>query len=153
MQLSESALQVAVYIAGYITHKLIKITHCDNCLVRLKEDQVTTPYVDTLNRGGLNLPSMSLYYYVETAFCVIEENQHVICSSDLPFKVLACRILASLCSGWDSEFSCVTHKEHHCKMVNCKVANIYFSNLSKKISHTQRKHQVEAFKSRQRQKL
>ena len=59
-QLSESARQVAIYIAGYITHKLIKITHCDNCLVRLKEDQVTSPYVGTLNRGGLSLPSMSL---------------------------------------------------------------------------------------------
>ena len=57
--LSESARQVAVYIAGYITHKLMKITHTDNCLVRLKEGQVTSPYVDTLNRGGLNLPSMS----------------------------------------------------------------------------------------------
>ena len=89
---------------------------------------------------------MSLNYYVETAFCVIEENKHVICSSDLPFKVLACRIWIH-CVLVDTEFSCVTHKEHHCKIFNCKVANIYFSNLSKKISHKQRKHQVEAFKS------
>ena len=72
---------------------------------------------------------MSLNYYVENAFCVFEENQHVNCSSGLPFKVFACGILDSLGSGWDSEFSCVT--EHHCKIVNCKVANIYFSNLSK----------------------
>ena len=57
----------------------------------------------------------------------------MICSSDLPFKVLACRILDSLCSGWDSEFSCVTHKEHHCKIVNCKVANIYSPICQKRL--------------------
>ena len=56
--------------------------------------------------------------YIETAFCVIEENQHVICSSGLPFKILACRILDSLCSDWDSELSCVTDKGHHHKVAN-----------------------------------
>ena len=96
LQLSEGA-QVAVYIAGYITQSLIKDTSCDDCLHRLKEDQVTNSYLDTLNRGGLKLPSMSLHSYVQTAFCVIEKNQSAICISGFPFEVLACRILDSLC--------------------------------------------------------
>ena len=49
LQLSVSIRQVAVYIVGYITYKPIRNTHCDNCLVRLKEDQVTSQYVYTLN--------------------------------------------------------------------------------------------------------
>ena len=89
LQLSEGAQQVAVYIACYITQTLIKDTSCDDYLHRLKEDQVTNSYLDTLNRGGLKLPSMSLHSYVRTEFCVIEENQPAICSSGFPSKVLA----------------------------------------------------------------
>ena len=114
---ADSECQMAVYIAGYITQALIKDTSCDDCLHRLKEDQVTNSYLDTLNRGGLKLPSMSLHSYVQTAFCVIEDNPPGICSFGFPFKVLARRILDSLCMDWDSDFSCFANKEHSCKMV------------------------------------
>ena len=153
LQLSEGAQQVAVYISGYITHSLIKDISCADCLCRLKDDQVTNLYLNTLNRGGLNLPSKSLNSYVQTALCLIEEIQPTICSSGLPFSLLTCRILNSLCFNWATNFSCTAHKEHICKKVNCKVSNIFFLNLSKKISHTQRKQHVETFKSRQRQKM
>ena len=93
LKLSEGAQQVAVYIAGYITHSLIKDISCADCLCRLKDDQVTNLYLNTLNRGGLNLPSKLLNSYVQTALCLIEKIQPTICSSGLPFSLLTCRIL------------------------------------------------------------
>ena len=75
LQLSEGTQQVAVYIAGYITHSVIKDTSCADCPYRHKDDQVTNLYFNTLNRGGLNLPSKSFNYYVQTALCLIEEIQ------------------------------------------------------------------------------
>ena len=60
LELSEGAEKVAVYIAGYITDSLIKDISCADCLCRLKDDRVTNFYLNTLNRGGLNLPSKSL---------------------------------------------------------------------------------------------
>ena len=73
---------------------------------------------------------MSLNYYVETAFCVIEENQHVICSSGLlsKFWLVEFWIHCVLVGIRNSLVSLTKREEHH-----CKVANIYFSNLSKRL--------------------
>ena len=78
--------------------------------------------------------------YIETAFCVIEENQHVICSSGLPLKILACRIWIHCVLIGILNYLVSLKKSIITKLPT------FFSNLSKKISHTQLKHQVEVFK-------
>ena len=53
--LSDNCQEVVVYISGYITHSLVSTLICNFCLECLHNHLETSPYVDSLNRGGAYL--------------------------------------------------------------------------------------------------
>ena len=57
--LSTESEEVAVYISGYITKKLIKRFNCEDCKILLLSDKSTIAdgYIKMLNRGVLLIPS------------------------------------------------------------------------------------------------
>ena len=70
--LCEDSREVAIYIAGYITKKMLKKSKCSHCNEFLKTKQVSSEYVDILSRGGLKNPSKSLADFVCAAFAILD---------------------------------------------------------------------------------
>ena len=68
-EIQESVLptesEVAVYISGYITKKLINRFNCEDCRILLVSDKSTIAdrYIKMLNRGGLLIPSFGVCSY------------------------------------------------------------------------------------------
>ena len=147
LTLSTDCEEVVVYIAGYISHCLLKRTQCECCIHLLNTDPVSNAYVDNLDRG-LKLPTSALNNHVQTEFAVLEYTEQKIISFQTPRKNVALRLLNSL-SSWEN-FTCELHEENNEKLAHKIIANIYFKNLAKEINENMRKDQVEAFKSRQR---
>ena len=90
LTLSTDSEEVVVYIAGYISHCLLKRTQCECCIYLLKTDPVSNAYVDNLDRG-LKLPPSALNNHVQTAFAVLEYKEHKIISFLTPWKNIALR--------------------------------------------------------------
>ena len=68
---SQITLKILLHMmAGYISHSLIQRSKCDACFELLQKDRMNNSYIEILNRGGLQLPTVVLYQYVETAFCI-----------------------------------------------------------------------------------
>ena len=87
------------------------------------------------------------------AFAVIESIESKVLHSGIPAKILTATLLNRLSTDWESSFSCQSHTQENRKLINCKICNIYFSNLAKAVTETKRKDQVESFKLRQRNTL
>ena len=104
-------------------------------------------------RRGLTLPSSSLNYYVESAFCALEASETEIVQTAFPWKTVSLRLLQEISQTWDSAFACISHTPQVRKTVNRIIANIYYNNLRKCINESIRKDQVAAFKSVKRQKV
>ena len=70
IDLDDDSKEVATYIAGYITKKLLKKFTCELCRKILSDDQVSVriEYTNLLSRGGLRLPTNSLATYVCRSF-------------------------------------------------------------------------------------
>ena len=151
--LSEKSHQVVAYISGYISHSLLKDASCLECINLLQQDPILTQYLKDLDRGGLTLPSSSLSYYVESAFCVLEASETEIVQTTFPWKIVSLRLLQEVSQIWDSAFACILHTPQVRKTVNRIIANIYYNNLRKSINESIRKDQVAAFKSVKRQKV
>ena len=151
--LSEKSHQVVAYISGYISHSLVKDASCLECINLLQQDPILTQYLKDLDRGGLTLPSSSLSYYVESAFCVLEASETEIVQTTFPWKIVSLRLLQEVSQIWDSAFACILHTPQVRKTVNRIIANIYYNNLRKSINESIRKDQVAAFKSVKRQKV
>ena len=83
LTLSTDSEEVVVYIAGYISHCLLKRTQCECCIHLLNTDPVSNAYVDNLDRG-LKLPPSALNNHVQTAFAVLEYTEQ----KSFPFKYL-----------------------------------------------------------------
>ena len=79
LTLSINTEEVVVYIAGYISHCLLKRTQCECYIHLLKTDPVSNAYVDNLDRG-LKLPPSALNNHVQTAFVVLEYTEQKIMS-------------------------------------------------------------------------
>ena len=88
LTLSIDTEEVVVYIAGYISHCLLKRTQCECCIHLLKTDPVSNAYVDILDRG-LKLPPSALNNHVQTAFAVFEYTEQKIMSFLTPWKNVA----------------------------------------------------------------
>ena len=151
--LSEKSHQVVAYISGYISHSLLKDASCLECINLLQQDPILTQYLKDLDRGGLTLPSSSLSYYVESAFCVLEASETEIVQTTFPWKIVSLRLLQEVSQIWDSASACILHTPQVRKTVNRIIANIYYNNLRKSINESIRKDQVAAFKSVKRQKV
>ena len=102
-------------------------------------------YIEILNRGGLQLPTVVLYQYVETAFCILEAFESQILATQLPTKHVMLQLLAQVSVEWDSGFVCDLHVTDSCKRVHSIITNLYLKGLSKEVSETTRKSQVDAF--------
>ena len=67
LSLSDNSKHIVAYVAGYISHSLIQRSNCDVCFGLLQKDQMNNYYIDILNRGGLQLPTVVLH-----ALCILE---------------------------------------------------------------------------------
>ena len=83
------------------------------------------------------------------AIAVIESIESKVLHSGLPAKILAATLFDRLSTDWESSFSCQSHTQENRKFINCKIFNIYFSNLAKAVSEIKRNYQVESIKLRQ----
>ena len=70
----------------------------------------------------------------------------------LPLKILIYRLLEVISSQWDTTFACESNHLNHRNRTNSIIANLYLTGLSKEISETRRKDQVESFKANKRKK-
>ena len=107
-------------------------------------------YIDILNRGGLQCPTVVLYQYVETAFCILESLESQILATKLPTKHVMLQLLAQVSAEWDSGFVCDLHVTEDCKRVHSIITNLYLKGLSNEVSETIRKPQVDSFKAKKR---
>ena len=71
LYLSDNSKDIVAYVAGYISRSLIQRSKCDACFELLQKDQMNNSYIEILNRGGLQLPTVVLYQYVETRNCIL----------------------------------------------------------------------------------
>ena len=79
--------EVVVYIAGYISHCLLKRTQCECCIHLLNTGPVSNAYVYNLD-GGLKLTPSALNKHVQTAFVLLEYTEQKIFSFQTPWKKL-----------------------------------------------------------------
>ena len=105
LSLSDNSEHIVAYVAGYISHSLIQRSSCDVSFELLQNDQINNSYIEILNRGGLQLPTVVLYQYVETAFCILESFESQILATKLPTKHVMLHLLAQVSVEWDSVFS------------------------------------------------
>ena len=147
---SNDTKDVVVYVSGYITRSLLKNSECQDCSELHHKDKIETCFASVLNRGGLQLPSSILYSYVESAFCCIEYLETRMLATKLPLKLLICSLLKVLSNQWDTTFSCDLHYPECRNRINCIIANLYLTGMSREISETRRKDQVESFKANKR---
>ena len=147
---SDNSKHIVAYVAGCISHSLIQLSNCDICFELLQKDQMNNSY-NILNRGGLQLPTVILYQYVETAFCILESLESQILATKLPTKHVMLQLLAQVSVEWDSGFVCDLHVTEGCKRVHSIITNLYLKGLSNEASETIRKSQVDSFNRHGRQ--
>ena len=82
-------------------------------------------YFEILNRGGLQLPTVILYQYAETAFCILESFESQILATKLPTKHVMFDLLAQVSVEWDPSFVCDLHATDGCKRVHWIITNLY----------------------------
>ena len=70
----------------------------------------------------------------------------------LPLKILIYRLLEAMSNQWDTTFACDSHDLNLRNRTNSIIANLYLTGLSKEISETRHKDQVESFKANKRKK-
>lgn len=131
-ELDEKSNEISVYVAGFITKKLLKnkkTLSCESCITLLKENlvEVGTEYLHTLNRGGLNVPSKLLSSHVTKSFAVLDVNE-----------LLRQQILDKIRSGSEQVlrlhiheedlFLCNDHSEWGLILVNRTIVNVFFNN-------------------------
>ena len=77
--------EVATYIAGYITKKLLKKSCCELCRKILSDDQISVgiEYTNLLSGGGLRLPTNSLATYACRSCAKLDLAKHGDLSHDL----------------------------------------------------------------------
>ena len=68
----EDSRDVAINIAGYVTKEMLEKSNYYECKILLKQDCISSEYLDTLSRGGLIKPSKSLAEYVCTGFALLD---------------------------------------------------------------------------------
>ena len=134
LSLSDNSKHIVAYVAGYISHSLIQRSYLDVCFELLQKDQMNNSYIGILNRGGLQLPTVVLYQYVETAFCILESFESQILATKLPTKHVTLHLLAQVSVECDSGFVCDLHATDSCKRVHSIITNLYLKGLSNEVS-------------------
>ena len=108
-------------------------------------------YFYILNRGGLQLPAVVLYQYVETAFCILESFESQILATKLLTKHVMLHLLAQVSFEWDSGFVCDLHATDSCKRVHSIITNLCLKVLANEVSETTRKSQLDSFRAKKRE--
>ena len=128
IDLDDDSKEVATYIAGYITKKLLKKSTCELCRKTLSDDQVSVgiEYTNLLSRGGLRLPTNSLATDVCRSFAKLD-----IAKKRLLLQPTHVRKAAEMVLRRDIGIQkCMCEEHFHWGMaaVNKTVTNIYFNN-------------------------
>ena len=127
--LNQESKEVAVYVAGYIAHKMQnKFQGCCNYLL-MGESCDNDRYVKLLSRGGLKIPSNQLSHYVCDAFAILDATIDIINDSGFTARNAAEFILKE--SLINTGFSCEKDAEKACRKINRIITNIFFNNKRK----------------------
>jgi hypothetical protein len=151
IELDEETKEVAIYIAGYITKKLLQRSKCDLCKFILQSDKVTTStdYINLLSRGGLKFPTQSLADYVCQSFARLDlANEFLLKVSD-HIRSASEHVLKT---EWNDKFMCGEDFETGVSLINKTVINIYFNNRQTLLNDTVLKDDICSFKERQTRK-
>ena len=144
--------EVAVNIAGYVMKQLMSKFDCKDCKKMLKQNPISSQYLDILNRGGLTKPNASLAEYVCSCFAILDTAHDILFRYSHVITVAAMKTIDTYQTD-EVSFLCQTHRECGRKSINRIVTNIYFNNEQKLKTAQVRKDQVVDFKARQRKKM
>ena len=153
VSLSPDSREVVIYIAGYIVKKYIKRVNCsDECKMvgTISDDSSDRTYLQTISRGGLMIPSLSLSEYVCGSFAAIEFFNDTIKSSELTVRLAAETVLKELFEY--GEFLCNDHHDYGLVFINKIITNIFYNNERKLVTGSAFKDDVAAFKNNKRSK-
>ena len=153
-ELDEKSTEISVYLAGFITKKLLKKSLCETCIHLLKENLVEegTGYLNMLNRGGLKIPSKPLSSHVNKGFAVIDVVKEQLCRH-IPDKIRSgAEQVLRLHVHDDDLFLCDQHYEWGVTLVNRSIVNVFFNNEQGKENSAIRKDEIASFKARQTRK-
>lgn len=149
--LSDHETEVVSFIAGYVSFRLQKKS-CTACNELLKYDLIDfCQYITTLDRGGLSIPSKSLFHSVCDVMSILIENRDILLSKGsccANFRHFVVTVL--LRKAVFEPFSCDKHCEKNERMLTQCCTNIIFNNIQKEFKDSVRKVQVEKFKKQQR---
>lgn len=151
IELDEETKEVAIYIAGYITKKLLKRSTCDLCKFILQSDEVTTStvYTNLLSRGGLKLPTQSLADYVCLSFAKLDLAHDFLQKASEHVRSACGHVLKT---EWNDKFMCNEHFETGISLINKTITNIFFNNKQTLLNDTVLKDDICSFKERQTRK-
>lgn len=151
IELDNDTKEVAIYIAGYITKKLLKRSKCDLCKFILESDEVmtSTGYTNLLSRGGLKLPTQSLADYVCISFAKLDLAYEFLQKASNNIRNASEHVLKT---EWNDKFMCSEHFEQGMSLINKTITNIYFNNKQTILNDTVRKDDICSFKERQTRK-
>ena len=149
--LSEDGKDVAVYVAGYVAHKLHnKFKDC--CSHMLLGNHCTNDsYVKRLSRGGLKVPSNELSSYVSKAFAILDASTAIVYTSNLTARDGAEFVLRETMSSFQG-FACEKDITPVCNLINRIITNLFFNNKRKITTYSKVDDRVKAFKKSKREK-
>ena len=149
-QLDKDSTEVCVYVAGFITKKILKHSKCDTCLHLLKGNPVNigTEYIDLLSRGGLLIPSKPLSSHVCKCFAMLDVAKDQLCLHVAKHVRNAAESVLRL-HGDNEKFMCDKHHDWGLTLVNRTIVNICFNNEQVIESNTIKKDEIKSFKVRQ----
>ena len=147
--LPDGSREVAVHIPGYLVKKVKKrLGNC--CNKHMSGNSVPQnsdfSYLQSLSRGGLNIPSINLVNSVCTAFTILNYSVDVIPQFDLPLRTAAERILCHFSSDYFDQYICSIHESTGRRFCNRTVANVFFNNKRKPSTDSLAADGVKAFK-------
>ena len=145
--LCDDSRDVAIHISGYITKQMLEKSKCPECQPLLRQNKISSDYLDILNRGGLIKPSESLVEYVCAGFAILDTAHELLLRYSNVIRNASLLTLETF-QKQDVVFVCQLHDEWGRKKANSIIANIFLNNEQKIKTTEIRKDEVSAFKTR-----
>ena len=152
--LDSNSLEVAAFVSGYISKKMIKKTKCVTCRAFLTSSSTDSllenyDYLMKLSRKGLTIPSVDLTHYVSKSFAMLELSENIFRRIEVPERIAAEHVLTL--NDAVLSFLCDEHA-NVIKFINRSICNIYLNNSQKLMTNHVRRDTVNQFKQRQRKR-
>ena len=128
-ELDKDSTEVCIYVAGFITKKILKHWKCYTCFLLLKGNivDIGTEYIDLLSRGGLTIPPKPLSNHVCKCFAMLDVAKDQLCLH-VPKKVRNAAESVLRLHGDNEKFMCDKHNDWGLSLVNLTIVKFSFNN-------------------------